>query len=205
MQYGSTQYIFLGYSSMQRGYKCLNPITNKIIIARPVIFDENVFPFKQINSTQPSPPSPKPHMEPISIPPLLIPAHFSIPHHHSTITSPSPDHPISASQHNPSMSLPARSQAPSQVPSQPCSPLPQACTSQQNLQPCMTSSPTVDVPATFDHASSSDPHPITIAPSNPPNAIITHPMVTRLQVWDSQSKIILGHKTSSPNGRADRY
>jgi Reverse transcriptase (RNA-dependent DNA polymerase)/gag-polypeptide of LTR copia-type/GAG-pre-integrase domain len=38
--------VFLGYSSTYKGYKCLNLSTNKIIISRHVLFNEDVFPFK---------------------------------------------------------------------------------------------------------------------------------------------------------------
>jgi len=45
--------IFLGYSAHHKGYRCLDPITNIIIISRHVIFDETNFPFAE----QTSPPT----------------------------------------------------------------------------------------------------------------------------------------------------
>jgi Reverse transcriptase (RNA-dependent DNA polymerase) len=53
----STSYVFLGYSSMYKGYKYLNLITNKQYISRHVVFDEDSFPFKDFPSLAPSLPS----------------------------------------------------------------------------------------------------------------------------------------------------
>jgi hypothetical protein len=50
--------VFLGYSSVYKGYKCLNLSTNRIYISRHVIFYETTFPFKdQQGSSQSSPSS----------------------------------------------------------------------------------------------------------------------------------------------------
>jgi hypothetical protein len=35
--------VFLGYSSLHKGYKCLHVPSNRVYISRDVIFDENVF------------------------------------------------------------------------------------------------------------------------------------------------------------------
>ncbi|GKA33489.1 ribonuclease H-like domain-containing protein [Tanacetum coccineum] len=45
LQPRSTACVFLGYPTLHRGYCCLNLSTNKIIISRHVIFDEDQFPF----------------------------------------------------------------------------------------------------------------------------------------------------------------
>jgi transposase InsO family protein len=45
--------IFIGYSAHHKGYRCLDPTTNRIIISRHVIFDESTFLFAE----QPSPPA----------------------------------------------------------------------------------------------------------------------------------------------------
>ncbi|PKU83464.1 Retrovirus-related Pol polyprotein from transposon TNT 1-94 [Dendrobium catenatum] len=37
--------IFLGYSDTYKGYKCLDPVTNKFLMSRNLTFDENQFPF----------------------------------------------------------------------------------------------------------------------------------------------------------------
>ncbi|KAJ3701119.1 hypothetical protein LUZ61_004824 [Rhynchospora tenuis] len=50
----SEQCIFLGYSSMYKGYYCLLPSTQKIYISRHVIFDENTLPFSNLTTSQPN-------------------------------------------------------------------------------------------------------------------------------------------------------
>ncbi|KAM1315704.1 hypothetical protein ACFX2F_019436 [Malus domestica] len=40
--------VFLGYSLNHSGYRCLDPVTNKLYISRHVVFDENSFPFKHL-------------------------------------------------------------------------------------------------------------------------------------------------------------
>jgi hypothetical protein len=42
--------VFLGYPLDQRGYKCYNPETKRVIISRHVFFDETCFPFAQLTS-----------------------------------------------------------------------------------------------------------------------------------------------------------
>ncbi|GJU23832.1 ribonuclease H-like domain-containing protein [Tanacetum coccineum] len=47
----STPFIFLGYPANHRGYRCLELASNKIIISRHVRFDEDVFPFENVTSS----------------------------------------------------------------------------------------------------------------------------------------------------------
>ncbi|GKA80034.1 ribonuclease H-like domain-containing protein [Tanacetum coccineum] len=47
----STPCIFLGYPANHRGYRCLDLASNKIIISRHVRFDEDVFPFGNVTSS----------------------------------------------------------------------------------------------------------------------------------------------------------
>ncbi|GKC70542.1 ribonuclease H-like domain-containing protein [Tanacetum coccineum] len=47
----STPFIFLGYPANHRGYQCLDLASNKIIISRHVRFDEDVFPFRNVTSS----------------------------------------------------------------------------------------------------------------------------------------------------------
>ncbi|GJU77022.1 ribonuclease H-like domain-containing protein [Tanacetum coccineum] len=47
----STPCIFLGYPVNHRGYRCLDIASNKIIISRHVRFDEDIFPFVNVTSS----------------------------------------------------------------------------------------------------------------------------------------------------------
>jgi hypothetical protein len=42
--------VFLGYSNMHKGFKCLDISTGRIYISLDVIFDESMFPFASLNS-----------------------------------------------------------------------------------------------------------------------------------------------------------
>jgi histone deacetylase 1/2 len=61
LEFRSKKCVFLGYSSLHKGYKCLHVPTNRVYISRDVVFDENVFPFSQLPSTSP-PPTPSTHL-----------------------------------------------------------------------------------------------------------------------------------------------
>ena len=45
LDYRSKMCVFVGYSPIHKGYKCLDRSTGRIYISRDVIFDESVFPF----------------------------------------------------------------------------------------------------------------------------------------------------------------
>jgi hypothetical protein len=49
LDFRSKHCIFFGYSLNHKGYRCLDPTTNRIYIARNVIFDESVFPFASLS------------------------------------------------------------------------------------------------------------------------------------------------------------
>ncbi|KAD4178089.1 hypothetical protein E3N88_26680 [Mikania micrantha] len=91
MEFRSTPCVFLGYSSQHHGYRCLDPETDRIYIARHVRFNELCFPFK---SLQPShkpglPPSLDPYTSVYPTPPLLDDLLDQTP----PVTSPQPPHP----------------------------------------------------------------------------------------------------------------
>jgi hypothetical protein len=44
--------IFIGYGGNQKGYRCLDPTTNKVYLSRSVIFDETNFPAKSKSISQ---------------------------------------------------------------------------------------------------------------------------------------------------------
>jgi histone deacetylase 1/2 len=57
LEFRSKKCVFLGYSSLHKGYKCLHVPTNRLYISRDVGFDENVFPFSQLPSDSTPPKS----------------------------------------------------------------------------------------------------------------------------------------------------
>ena len=56
LEFRSTKCVFLGYSSLHKGYKCLHVPSNRVYISRDVIFDENVFPFVDMSNSHTLPP-----------------------------------------------------------------------------------------------------------------------------------------------------
>jgi hypothetical protein len=49
LAFRSTRCVFLGYSSLHKGFKCLEPSTGRVYISHDVVFDENVFPFSELH------------------------------------------------------------------------------------------------------------------------------------------------------------
>jgi len=49
LEFRSKQCIFLGYSTLHKGYKCLDPHQERMYISRDVVFDEHVFPFQSLH------------------------------------------------------------------------------------------------------------------------------------------------------------
>jgi histone deacetylase 1/2 len=60
LSFRSKQCVFIGYSSLHKGYKCLDPESGRVYICREVIFDEHVFPFAQHSSLANSSSDPQP-------------------------------------------------------------------------------------------------------------------------------------------------
>jgi hypothetical protein len=57
LEFRSKKCVFLGYSPLHKGYKCLHVPSNHLYISQDVDFDELVFPFSNLPSSA-SPPSP---------------------------------------------------------------------------------------------------------------------------------------------------
>ena len=49
LQFRSIRCVFLGYSNLHKGFKCLEPTSGLIYISRDVVFDESVLPFSQLH------------------------------------------------------------------------------------------------------------------------------------------------------------
>ena len=49
LQFRSKQCVFLGYSNLHKGFKCLDVAEGHVYISRDVVFDETIFPFHKLN------------------------------------------------------------------------------------------------------------------------------------------------------------
>jgi len=50
----STTCVFIGYPADHRGYRCYNITTGRVITSRHVVFDEDVFPFRDLDLREPA-------------------------------------------------------------------------------------------------------------------------------------------------------
>jgi histone deacetylase 1/2 len=50
LEFRSKQCVFLGYSNMHKGFKCLEISSGRVYISRDVVFDETEFPFSKLHS-----------------------------------------------------------------------------------------------------------------------------------------------------------
>ena len=55
LQFRSKRCVFLGYSPLHKGYKCLHVSSGRLYISRDVVFDENCFPFSTENPSSTPP------------------------------------------------------------------------------------------------------------------------------------------------------
>src|SRR3954469_19050324 len=56
LEFRSKKCVFLGYSTLHKGYKCLHVPSNRVYISRDVVFDESHFPFANMPNAHLSPP-----------------------------------------------------------------------------------------------------------------------------------------------------
>jgi histone deacetylase 1/2 len=49
LSFRSKRCVFLGYSPLHKGVKCLDVSTGRVYISRDVVFDENIFPFQSLH------------------------------------------------------------------------------------------------------------------------------------------------------------
>jgi histone deacetylase 1/2 len=55
LSFRSKECVFIGYSNHHKGYKCLDVDTGRVYISHGMVFDESVFPFSRLASTQHTP------------------------------------------------------------------------------------------------------------------------------------------------------
>jgi hypothetical protein len=70
LEFWSKECVFLGYSNLHKGFKCLDVKTGRVYISWDVVFDENVFPFTKLHPNAGSR---------LAIEILLLPKHLSNP------------------------------------------------------------------------------------------------------------------------------
>jgi hypothetical protein len=136
LHFRSKKCVFIGYSNIQKGYRCFDPQTNRVYISRHVLFDESHFPAKN-HPVAPCPALDAPSGSAASIPsgnfsspillsmfPITIFFDHSLP---SPISDPQPSASTSASPSPSSISAeqPASLQSTNYTTSPPSSPSPQ--------------------------------------------------------------------------------
>ncbi|KAK1414359.1 hypothetical protein QVD17_30103 [Tagetes erecta] len=114
IDFRSTPCIFLGYSPDHHGYRCLDPTTDRLYIARHVRFNESLFPFQpQLASTNPI--SSEPYTTLMPFPPPSSPNPPDQPDQHTT---PATNAPISTPT-TPNIPTPPQPTAPIPTPMTP--------------------------------------------------------------------------------------
>jgi len=164
LMFKSKHCIFLGYSSNQRGYRCLYPLSRKVYVSRHVMFDETRFPAKEDNL------SPLAPVDSVSyVPCLAIPSFTSS----SSVQLSFVPSFVSSAQPDSELALPISSVVSSAL-QDPTSP----------LLSSLSSSPHLDISPPLG---SIDPiiSPLSVASPAP---ISSHPMVTRSKTGTLRSR-----------------
>ncbi|KAL8129094.1 hypothetical protein V2J09_018249 [Rumex salicifolius] len=164
----STRCVFLGYAASHKGYRCLDLVSNRVIISRHVIFDEYSFPFNSTIS-HPNVPSndssiadsPSPIFP--QFPPLVVPTSPLSPYPPANLSN-SNSTPSHQSQSPTNQPTPSVAPSPATSPPHFSTPLPKLRSPPPSLPHVPTRSPNLANPTS----------PSTI-PSPPPR----HPMQTR--------------------------
>jgi hypothetical protein len=79
LNFRTKQCVFIGYSELHKGYKCLHISTGRVYISRDVIFDGHVFPFSKLPENASCSTS-------IDVSTLLIPSPTSLTGHYDDVT-----------------------------------------------------------------------------------------------------------------------
>jgi transposase InsO family protein len=179
LMFRSKRCIFLGYGMNYKGYRCLDPISNKVFITRHVVFDESTFPAK-IPAPNHSPATSSPVLSPILIPADTIPPGLQ-----ANPTSSEPSLASTSSVNPTSPSSPSHRVTPSPIP--PLSPPSNATTCSPTSNDSSSSMPLVTSPVITPPAL---PSPVCLAPTPPP----PHTMVTRSQTGSLRPKDFSSYK-----------
>jgi len=75
LDFQSSPYVFLGYSSSHLGYRCLDLKSHRIFVSRHVRFHETIFPFEKSEqvTSSPVPPTPPTYLPSLNSPPCFPP------------------------------------------------------------------------------------------------------------------------------------
>nr|GEY35156.1 hypothetical protein [Tanacetum cinerariifolium] len=183
----STPCIFLGYLANHRGYRCLDLASNKIIISRHVRFDEDIFPFENVPSSN------KPTYD------------FLLPPVQTTINVPTTN-PFVQHMDEPNNSIMPHLTTPPTSPPQPDTPPSHSSTPippQLDAHLSHNSTPILTSSQTQSHAQTVDNH-ILIPKNNSSQTMPTHPMVTRAKagIFKPLERINCHVTTTSPLPRS---
>jgi hypothetical protein len=177
LEFKSQECIFLGYATHSKGYFCLDPTHNKLIVSRHVIFDESSFPFSKSNSSSSSSTS-----SPSPTNTWLSSILYFTTCCHPSILGPIPQTQSPTSQPSILGSIPQPATNPTESTS-----IPQPTSS---VQPSHTSMPLESDPSILP-ITEPLPLPASLSPPTIPTipATNTHPMKTRLKSGISKKKI----------------
>jgi len=96
LDFWSSPYVFLGYSSSHLGYRCLDLESDRIYVSRHVRFHENIFPFAKFEqvTSSPVPPTPPTYLPSLHPPPSFQPTTYQTgPNHNPILPSTAPHQP----------------------------------------------------------------------------------------------------------------
>ncbi|KAI3684681.1 hypothetical protein L6452_33906 [Arctium lappa] len=168
-----TPCVFLGFPPNHRGYLCLNPSTNTILISRHVTFEETIFPFSDINKFFPTDYS---FLEASDPSPYLT----HVMHGNPTTLNPTSNASTSSLLSSTIPSLPTPTPTAPTPPSPTASPTPPSPTASPNQIPSPAASTSIPFP------SSTSLPPST---SSPPTDTSIHPMQTRAKSGIHKPKV----------------
>jgi histone deacetylase 1/2 len=75
LEFRSKQCVFLGYSDLHKGYKCLDISTGRLYISRDIVFDETVFLFASLHSNAGARLRSEINLLPLSLQPFTLHTH----------------------------------------------------------------------------------------------------------------------------------